>query len=167
MNIPVWDDVKDFLNETHEAWWKRYREARLEDVVLPLQSPGGNGKTDGSGNLTLPIYQNRTERTLLIGRIFVNADGYTPATTYTNAAAYAYIFTGVQFGGAGQVYDFLPNSPGGQVFPQLAEYSSRNALRLMKNETLSMYLVGGPVSTNVYSFIYGELLPPKLDRQVV
>lgn len=169
--IDLLDDIKDFVNQQHDRWWTKYRETRLEDVVIPLQQAGATKTLDASGNGTLHLYRNTTGRILLVGRITLGATTpggtvYTPATTFTSASCYAYLFTGEQFGGPASAFDFLPNAPGGQVFPQIAEYSSRNAIRIEQNETLSLYVVAGPANAEIYSTIYGELLPTKYARLV-
>ena len=164
------NDLEEFFNKCHTRFWQRYRQHKAKEItVWTVQS--NVGVTDANGNLTVPIYKNTSGKHLAIGRIFLNAvnpatkSPYTGATTYTNANAYAWFFTGDPQMGANQleIFDFLPNSPDGQMFPQVAEYSGHNALRLKKNETFSMQLVSGPASSQVFASIFGYLEPTATD----
>lgn len=170
--MDILDDVKEFFDQQHAKWWERYKALRLEDIVLPLQGAGATKALDGSGNGTLHLYRNSTGRTLIVGRLTLNCavpNGtvYTPATVFQSSTCYAYLHTGETFPGPSSAFDFLPDSPGGQVFPQIAEYSSRNALRLGKNEVLSMTFFNGPANGVVSSSTWGELLPIKYAEMVV
>lgn len=159
------DDIKELACKLHDDWWKRYKEETSRGQVIPIKGQGNNQATDGSGNADFTIYQNRMERVVEISRVLVFADGYTPATVWSSG--YAYLYTGPKFGGFGDVLDFLPDSPGAQVFPNVAEYSSRNVITLGKNDTLCLFVSGGPLSTNLSVFVYGYALPESLSTKAL
>lgn len=162
--VPIWDDVKEFASKLHDDYWKRYDRRTSDSFIWPLEQQGTNHLTDASGSADFVIWQNKTNKTVLIGRVLLFADGYTPATPYSSG--YAYLYRGTTFALL-NAFDFVPNAPGEQVFPNVAEYSSRNALRLRNNDSLSLYVNGGPVSTNLSAFIYGEVLPNQVSDKTV
>lgn len=163
MNFPVWDDVKDFINGCHNEWWKRYKEVTLKDAVIPINGLGANASTDSNGNVTFPIWQNRIGREASIARVIISADGFTPADPSTDG--YAYLFIGEQFGGL--YHDFVPNAPGEQTFPNVAEYGRHQGIQLHKNDVLSLHVVGGPASTNLSAFVWGFAYPERGSEKAI
>ena len=160
----VWDDIKDFGEKLHNEWWKRYREVKLENIAIPINGLGANGATDSNGDLdSLPIFTNKIGRETLIGRVMIQADGIFPSTGHKSG--YAYLFVGERF--AGFAHDFLPVVGQTQVFPAVFLYSSRNMIRLGFNDTLSLYVNGGPTSTNISAFVWGEALPNSASTKIV
>lgn len=153
------DDLEEFVNKVQTKFWKRYRQHQYRGLTTPIVATA-SGNTDSSGNLKLNIYVNTTGKHLVVGRLTVWDATHTPANVFTNASGYAYFQTGDSSSlDLAQVMDFLPNSPNGQMIPNVAEYSGHNAYRLKQNETLAMVMVGGPVSLNVGVTMWGFLEP--------
>lgn len=151
--------MRNLLDDAHKKFWNRHRLERQAEITYPVTS-SFNKKLDVSGNGDIQIYENTTGRHLVIGRIVLWADGYTPAVPYSGG--WAVLMTGQQFNAAA-IFDMLPTAAGGEVFPNLSEYSGYNALRLKQNETLSLHVVSGPISTNITGTMYGFLEPISSD----
>lgn len=158
------EELKNLGDEFLDKFWKTHRLERQKTITYPVVS-SNNIKTDGNGACTLAIYKNTTQRHLVIGRVILFADGYTPAVPYSNAAAYGYLFTGQNLS-VGAIFDMLPSSAGAQMLPNVAEYSGLNGIRLKNNEVLSFALVGGPVNTNITGTIFGFLEPTTADWEI-
>lgn len=159
------DDFATLVEKVHDDFWSRYRQLKSArgQVASPLVE-GNNFKLDSSGNGDFFVYLNQTGKHLEIGRVIILADGYTPASAWNGG--YLYLYTGIKSGSApnfSSIFDYLPASPGGQVFPNVAEYSGHNAIRLKQNETLSCYISGGPANTNIYVGFFGFLEPTTSD----
>lgn len=150
------EELERVFTGWHERYWKRHRK-ELADAryLLPLFASANEG-SDTSGNANFQIYQNTTDKIAVIGRVIIGADGYTPAAPFSGG--WAALYTGQSFNN-GVIFDMLPLATGGQVFPNVGEYSGHNALRLRQNETLSLWVQSGPVSKNLTAAIYGFLEP--------
>lgn len=149
-------DLENIFTNFHERYWKRHRqELDIARKFLPIVQ-AQNAKTDGNGNLDLKVWQNTLGRTVLIGRVIVWADGYSPSNPFSGGWGAIYSGGGGSntFDGAA-VWDFFPYTQGGQILPNVAEYSGHNAIPVRENETFALHLVSGPVSTNVTCIIYG------------
>lgn len=152
----VLDEIQELASKLHNAWWDRYKKVATEARIWNLEQQGANFLLDADGNGTFPIWQNKTGREARLSRLVLQADGFTPQTVWSSG--YLYVFKGTAFSNVA-VLDFLPNAPGEQIFPNIADYSEWDQPILGQNETLSVNVVGGPASVNCSMFIYGRLMP--------
>lgn len=124
------------------------RIARKVDGLSRTYEPvwtGGNGKTDANGAIELQIAPSVDGKRLVVGRLIIWVDGYTPASPYTASTLWWGIFRG-----RGQNPASLVDMPiGTYSLPNLSEYSGRNAPTLRQGEDLYLGLTGGPATTNV------------------
>lgn len=139
----------------------------MQSMIISLIG-SNTALVDANGNCSVNIYSNKTGRKLVIGRVVLNASGTTPASPHTAAAGE---WAGT-FGGPGALLpsmrDILPRTPGGQMFPQLAEYSGHNALRFNDGEDVYFELRGSTLAagTQITASIYGILEPTSSDYDI-
>lgn len=115
--------------------------------------------TNGSGNVVFPIYTVGQGFRFELGRLLINADGYTPAAPYSNASFWLGIFTSSDPAGTpaiGQMIDFLPTTAGAQGIPDVADYDPAQILRT--GQTLVCRIVTGPASTRITARYQGRLI---------
>lgn len=143
------------------GWFHHWHETRkkLDLLQYTLKIEQGNSlKTDGSGNLEMMIYQNQMQRNLIIGRILIWADGYTPASAWSNASTWLAILSGMGQN-FGTIKDFAPTNPSTAspppILPNIADYSGINGLRFGQNESVVLVMKAGPTNTNITAIAYG------------
>lgn len=163
----ILEGIRNAHDSVLEKWYKRYCERQkkidLLHYTLRIDGLGNSAQTDANGNLTMIVYQNTIQRNLVIGRIMVWADGYTPAAPYSNAASWFAIQAGH---GSGNLKDYGPYSPGAPFMPNIADYSGINGLRFSKSEPIIFALHSGPASTNITVRIFGFAEPSASDYEI-
>lgn len=121
------------------------------DREIPVRM-GEGGQTDGAGAVTIPVYVVPLGREFALNRLLVDADGYTPAAPYTNAAGYIDVRRG------GVRVDFVGLSNG---IPALSIDGKETANRFRNGETVEVVIVGGPANTSIQVEIHGMLRAPE------
>jgi hypothetical protein len=166
------EPVENWIEKAVDHFFHRgtqlVKKYKSQTVILPL-TVGTNFSLDANGSADEIIYRNTTGKYVVIGRLIVMGSSsarvaYTPAAP--SSGGYGYVYKGVKSGAAPNataVLDIWPSSVGGQLIPQLAEYSGHNALRMRENENLSVYISGGPASGIVAISLFGFLEPTDSD----
>lgn len=133
---------------------------RNEPFVEKIQA-GFSGQTDANGNLVMRVYDVTDGKEFSLFKALLIADGFTPASPYVNAAAWCGIYHGNPGNpgaiGMGNLADFAPSSPGGQIFPSTFEYGSSQAPEFRAPDNVGFGLISGPPSTNITILLFGEL----------
>ncbi len=151
--------VHNFFFDHQQGLWHRYKRWKLSQYDIPVSDMAASGATDADGNLTLKIYDNHTQRDLVIAALYLWADGYTPASAFVGASdTWCGLFPDSNMSPA-NAKDLLPTSPQGQVFPQIARYNKHNAPRFKSGENVWFNMVEGPASTNITVRFDGWLKP--------
>lgn len=117
---------------------------------------GASGKTGNNGNLSLEVYKVPAGKRLILERVILWADGFTPASP--SSVGWIGIFHGPGQN-IGQLADFQPQTSGAQVFPGLAEYNHNNAPRFKGGESMYAEFFAVVASTNVSVLFQGKLVP--------
>lgn len=104
-----------------------------------------NGKTDDDGFLNLLCIKGIVGKRLVIGRLVLLADGYTPAVPFTATDFWWGFYRGTTES-TGALFDF---PIGTFSLPNIAEYSGRNAPTLKPQEDLWLGMYEGPSNTNI------------------
>lgn len=139
----------------------RNRDPYIEKVFRPY-----SGLTDANGNLVLRVYDVEDGKAFSVGKIILWADGFTPASPYSNAAAWVGIFHGNQPSPA-NLADFAPYSPGGQIFPGTFEYGLLEAPEFKAPDNVTIGVFSGPPSTNITCLLFGELRSARIKARAV
>ena len=148
-----------FIYDPREGIWGRYKRFHLARYNIPITDMGLNGTTDANGNLSLIVYQNQESRDLVISRLYILADGYTPASPYLGGSnTWGGIFPDKNASPA-LCRIFIPATPQGQVFPNVATFGEHSAPRFKSGEDVVFYLTNGPANTNVTVRVDGWLKP--------
>lgn len=157
-------DVEEFAEKlagnVYDKLRKHLRGVVNSQKVTTYIVSSKNGSTDANGNLDLPIFNNTSGKHVVIGRVLLWADGYTPAAPFSGG--WLALYSGQGFSPS-DIFDMLPQNSGGQLLPNVASYSGHNALRLRMNESLSLHITSGPVSTNITGTVFGFLEPTDSD----
>lgn len=110
-------------------------------------------KTDANGAVTVSPYTVDTGMEFRLTRVLVEADGYSYAAMFTNAAGAVTIQRG------GQVLDGYNLATG---IPNAWTGGSADAPRYRNGEKVDVVVVGGPANTNVNVRIEGDLYPYRI-----
>lgn len=133
---------------------------------MPVNVSQG-GATDGSGNLTMPVYEVGAGFLLSVRRIVVECNTFVGGTKYTPAAPYsaATFWLGVFQSqnplnvAQGSLLDFAPTLAGAQGIPNVAAYDE-DAMFIQGQHYLVVQLTSGPSLANVtvrmQGWIWGE-----------
>lgn len=161
------NEIRDWVDNHVYHLKKWYKKIKLSEWTLTLDQ-SGTGIVDASGNCTIRVYENITRRRLVVGRIVVLAVGVTPAAPHlAGGSEWAGIFSGA---GANllNMKDFIPTASGGQMFPQVAEYSGHNALRFGGNEDIYFELRGSTLTANTQIVVHavGAMEPTDTDYDI-
>ena len=119
-----------------------------EDVRVPLSQ-----KADANGNAVIEVYTVPMGRVLTVTRVVVEADGFTPANPYQNAAGYLQVRRQ-----GGQTTDFVTlAAPNG--LPALSTDSDSSGGRYLNGETIEVNIVGGAplAGVNLHVYLQGRL----------
>lgn len=138
---------------SHDELEKAFRKSR---IIKETIWEGETGTTDGSGNLSLRVYQVPVGKLLVMERVILWADGYDPDTPSSTGWIGYYHGPGKN---PSQLADFQPQTSGAQVFPGLAEYNHNNAPRFKGGENIYAEFVGCVASTGVGMMFQGCLEP--------
>ena len=125
---------------------------------------------DGSGNGVCVVYNVAAGMEFCPSRIvFADADGtYTPASPYSNAAAWVgvYRLDAGAVGGAGPsteaftpggLRDFGPSTAGGPILPGLLSDGFDTTANYKGPCSVGLRIVGGPASKTIVGYFCGEL----------
>lgn len=128
--------------------------ARLIDVLSRRPQEGWrfvtDGNTDGSGNVTIKVFDASPNQKFALHRLYIHAEGKTWASPYTGAGEILILVNGVPWDGA----SLVANS--GQL-PAVFTASRLAAVEAQDGETLSVKIVGGPASTRIECRCQGVL----------
>jgi hypothetical protein len=140
-------------------------ERKVEAYEFPIKFAMGQ-KTDASGNAQFMVYQvPGGNLDLRINRFILWADGFSPANAYTNASCWAGIFHGA-VPSTDALFDYVPTTPGGQIFPSLLQYNSATAMKVQdREEGISFRIITGPANTQVTVMGWGYLFQTEDDRK--
>lgn len=127
------------------------------DVVERVRAQQG-ARTDATGFAVIEVYTVPQGMEFRLARVVVEADGYTYAVQFTNAAGSVTIQRGADAAGKGQVEDGFNLS---QAIPNTWTGSSGSAIRYVSGEKVAIVIVGGPASTNVNVRIQGDVMPER------
>jgi len=135
----------------HEAIIAGKRRKVIENVT---------GETDGSGNLDLKIFQVPQGYNFTATRVNVEAAGFTPASPFSNAAAWIALIRGTSFT-VGSLLDFGPATPGSAIIPSIFSTSDNHAPTLNGGEILTLHIVGaaGLANQDIWCRCQGWLVP--------
>lgn len=114
------------------------------------------GNTDTSGNLDLELYVVPAGYECSIARVNVEDPTHTPASPFTNAAAWIALIRGVKFG-AGSILDFGPAASNGPMIPCIFSTSVNHAPKLRGGEILTLHVVGSASLANTAIFARAQL----------
>lgn len=142
------------------------REARelLEDYfreeATTIVRAAAQGKTDANGHLLLNLYAPPQGFELLLTRLLVNADGFTPGNPFSAGAGYIDVLRG------DRRVDFKSIAPGTTGIPALLTTSSTAAVLARNGEQIAIELFIGPFSTGIEAELQGILrrLPAEAGR---
>ena len=140
----------DELKQLIEALTRR-------DVVERVRAQS-NGKTDGTGFVVVEVYTVDVGMEFRLSRVVVEADGFSFAGLFTNAAGSVTIQRGADAAGKGQIEDGFNLAAG---LPNVWTGSSGASPRYLNGEKVAIVLVGGPANTNVNVRIQGDLMPER------
>jgi hypothetical protein len=107
-------------------------------------------KTDATGAATINVYTVDPGMEFRLSRVVIEADGFSFAVPFTNAAGSATIQREGQIQGGFNLAAGLPNT---------YTAGSADSPRYRNGEKVSVVLVGGPAATNVNVRIEGDLYP--------
>jgi hypothetical protein len=138
------------LDVLTEAEAKALMKAELRGVVRERTQAENNGATDATGAVSIDAYQVPLGMEFRLGRIIIEADGFSYAVMFTNAAGSVTIRRG------GVLLDGFNLSQG---IPNTWTASSGNAPRFRNGEKVTLVVAGGPANTNLVARIEGDLLP--------
>lgn len=145
---------------------KKMRKKLLERPYLKRFIAIGSGETDTNGNADFPIWNVPKNKTFFLYKAIIWADGYTPASAYSNAAAWLGIFHG-----PGQspvnLADFAPYVSGSQIFPITFEWGTKEGPEFRGDDNPWLGVTKGPASTNVTALLFGELEDLTIRAQIV
>lgn len=158
------DTVHGLFKSIGDHFFNRYKRYQNACRTIPFEMPF-NSKTDTSGNLELTIFTNKNSRSIVIGRLVIWADGYTPAAPYSNADGWMGIYSNPGKNPA-SLRDYAPYVDGQQFLPNVARYSTQDALRFRESESCVLAVYGGPPSTNITGVAVGfqEPLASEMDN---
>lgn len=129
-----------------------------KDVVERVRAQSG-AKTDATGFVVLEPYIVPQGMEFRLSRVVVEADGFSYATMFTNAAGSVTIQRGTDVAtGKGQVEDGFNLSQG---LPNTWTGGAGAAPRYVSGEKVSVVVVGGPASMNINARIQGDLMPER------
>ncbi len=106
---------------------------------------------DDSGNAVFAFYQVGAGFYFNLTQVCIEAEGYTPAAPYANADAWLGLFvtkSNVGNPAQGQMFDFLPTTDGGQLFPGVGDYDPPGRLA-RSTDYLVCRVAGGPANKRV------------------
>jgi hypothetical protein len=107
-------------------------------------------KTDATGAATINVYTVDPGMEFRLCRVVIEADGFSFAQLFTNAAGSVTVQREGQIQGGFNLAAGLPNT---------YTAGSADAPRYRNGEKVSVVLVGGPASTNINVRIEGDLYP--------
>lgn len=119
------------------------RDSHIRNVIEAT-----SGETDTNGNLDLRLFQVPQGHHFKATRVNIEAAGFTPASPFSNAAAWIALIRGAIFS-PGSILDFGPSSSGGSILPSIFSTSSNHAPALNGGEILTLHLVGSATLANV------------------
>lgn len=108
------------------------------------------GKTDAAGAASIDVYTVPLGQEFRLCRVVVEADGFTFAALFTNAAGAVTIQRG------GQMNDGFNLSAG---LPNVWSAGSGASPRYVNGEKVTIVVVGGPANTNISVRIEGDQFP--------
>lgn len=119
----------------------------------------GNGQTDASGNVDIPLFVVPMGFEFVVTRVNVESPAFTPAVPYSAATAWIALILGDRFG-VGAILDFLPNPPlaSGPILPCLFTDGADQAGVLRGGEQVSIHLANGPVNSAIVCRLQGYTL---------
>lgn len=124
----------------------------LAEPELRTMRGAKSGATDSAGALSdLIVYTVPPGWDFSLNRLLIEADGYTPAAPWVNAAGY------IQLVRSGEVVDFV--TLGGAVaggIPMLLADSDDTAHLFRNGQTVGLRIVGGPTSTVITAKFQGR-----------
>ncbi len=115
--------------------------------------------TDGSGNVTFPIYQVGAGFDLYVISYTVEAESFTPAAPYTNAAFWLGLFVSPNQKAVSQggMIDFIPTTAGSQGMPAVTQPSGGASWIIRSGNFLVADCHGGPASKRLTVHLDGYL----------
>lgn len=157
---------QQIAGKTIDVLVKEELRAELRDVAQQIvsgylrppapQRLRDGGELDASGDGTIVLSTVTVGMELVLNRLLIEADGYTPASPYTNAAAYFYLLRG------DLPIDFLSlvsGATGAGSLPALATWTNSYAPRYRDGEKISVQIVSGPANGIVTVTADGFLSP--------
>jgi hypothetical protein len=127
------------------------------DVVERVRAQE-NGKTDATGFLVLDVYFPPLGMEFRLSRVVVEADGFSYAVMFTNAAGSVTIQRNAGPDGHGQIEDGYNLSQG---LPNTWTAGSGSAPRYISGEKVTLVIIGGPANVNVNVRIQGDVMPER------
>lgn len=118
------------------------------------------GRTDAAGNGEFAMQSSLPSggKSIIVGRIILIADGYTPSAPFVGAVGANGTWLGI-FHGRGQnlgaMDDFLPYNNQALLLPSVASYGGHNALVFQRGDDIWIGLHNGPANTNVTAIFVG------------
>lgn len=142
---------------TSEEFAQLVRALDRRDVVERVRAQQGV-TLDATGFGVIEAYTVPQGMEFRLGRVVVEADGFSYAALFTNAAGSVTIQRGADAAGKGQVEDGYNLAAG---LPNTWTAGSGSAPRYVSGEKVAIVLVGGPANTNVNARIQGDVMPER------
>lgn len=124
--------------------------AELRAVVSERVQNEQNGLADGTGAVSIEAYTVPVGMEFRLARVVIEADGFSYAAMFTNAAGSVTIRRG------GVLLDGFNLSQG---IPNTWTAGSGNAPRYRNGEKVTLVVVGGPANANIVARVEGDLFP--------
>jgi hypothetical protein len=153
VKVKIGDTDIDVLS-VHEA--RGIVRSELRRPVTELVRAEESGKTDGGGNLVLPIYVVPAAMEFRAHWLMVEADGFTFAAPFNGAGAFWRMRVAARGEDGASLVAAAAN---GTALPFTRSYGFMQGPVSLNQEAIELELNAGPVNTLIRAFLRGTLVP--------